>query len=79
MESSGALTYSFIQAMQDEPKLTYGCLLHAMRSAIREAKEGTFGLNNQEFHMDTRQQYANVLHQLLYLYLSFFYQYILIT
>ncbi|XP_061365474.1 metacaspase-1-like [Gastrolobium bilobum] len=60
MESAGALTYSFIQAMQDEPKLiTYGRLLSAMRSTIRGAKEGTFGLNNQELAMETRQQYAH--------------------
>ncbi|KAK7246747.1 hypothetical protein RIF29_41617 [Crotalaria pallida] len=59
MESSGALTYSFIQAMQDEPKLTYGRLLHAMRSKIRETKEGIFGQNNQELHMNTRQQHVN--------------------
>ncbi|CAL0309505.1 unnamed protein product [Lupinus luteus] len=59
MERTGALTYSFIQAMQDKPKLTYGNLLHAMRSKIREAKEGIFGQNNQEYHMNTQQQHVN--------------------
>lgn len=60
MESTGALTYSFIQAMQEEPKLTYGHLLNSMRSRIRGAKEGTFGINHQELGMDNRQQYAHV-------------------
>ncbi|KAK7302530.1 hypothetical protein RJT34_13422 [Clitoria ternatea] len=59
MESAGALTYSFIQAMQDEPNLTYGRLLNSMRSTIRGAKEGTFGLNDQQPIMNTRQQYAH--------------------
>ncbi|MED6108734.1 hypothetical protein PIB30_026821 [Stylosanthes scabra] len=60
MESSGALTYSFIQAMQDEPKLTYGRLLNAMRSTIREAKQGHFGPNHQDYAaMDSRLQYAH--------------------
>ncbi|KAK7328145.1 hypothetical protein VNO77_22241 [Canavalia gladiata] len=59
VESTGALTYSFIQAMQDESNLTYGRLLNSMRSIIRGAKEGTFGLNDQELTMDTRQQYAH--------------------
>ncbi|KAJ1396507.1 Caspase-like domain superfamily [Sesbania bispinosa] len=59
MESSGALTYSFIQAMQDEPKLTYGRLLNVMRSTIRGAKEGTFGPNYQEHALNNRQQYAH--------------------
>ncbi|XP_027339428.1 metacaspase-1-like [Abrus precatorius] len=58
-QSVGALTYSFIQAMQDEPNLTYGRLLNSMRSIIRGAKEGTFGLNHQELTLDTRQQYAH--------------------
>jgi hypothetical protein len=38
--STGALTYSFIQAVQNEPGLTYGRLLNSMRYAIREAKTG---------------------------------------
>ncbi|KAK9286621.1 hypothetical protein L1049_015021 [Liquidambar formosana] len=38
--ATGALTYSFIQAVQNEPGITYGRLLTAMRSAIREAKTG---------------------------------------
>lgn len=58
-ESSGALTFSFIQAMQDEPNLTYGQLLNSMRSTIRGAKENEFGLNDQDHAMNTRQQYAH--------------------
>jgi hypothetical protein len=38
--ATGALTYSFIQAVQNEPGLTYGRLLNSMRYAIREAKTG---------------------------------------
>ena len=71
MESAGALTYSFIRAMQDEPKLSYGRLLNAMRSTIREAKEGHFGPDAQEFGMDTRLQHAHVLHYLLYIVYTF--------
>ncbi|KAK6916129.1 hypothetical protein RJ641_018990 [Dillenia turbinata] len=38
--ATGALTYSFIQAVQNEPGLTYGRLLNNMRHTIREAKTG---------------------------------------
>ncbi|KAK6945743.1 hypothetical protein RJ641_013287 [Dillenia turbinata] len=38
--STGALTYGFIQAVQNEPGLTYGRLLHNMRHTIRETKTG---------------------------------------
>ena len=37
---TGAMTYSFIQAAQNEPGLSYGRLLSAMRTTIREAKTG---------------------------------------
>ncbi|PIA43470.1 hypothetical protein AQUCO_01900102v1 [Aquilegia coerulea] len=37
---TGAMTYSFIQAAQSSPGLTYGSLLIAMRVAIREANAG---------------------------------------
>ncbi|WRX15023.1 hypothetical protein QQP08_007510, partial [Theobroma cacao] len=33
---TGAMTFSFIQAVQHEPRLTYGRLLNAMRNAIRD-------------------------------------------
>lgn len=66
MESAGALTYSFIQAMQVERKLTYGQLLNAMRTSIRGAREGMFGPNQQQHVADNRQQYAHVLHQFSY-------------
>ncbi|XP_051132195.1 metacaspase-1-like [Andrographis paniculata] len=38
--ATGAMTYSFIQAVQNEPGLTYGRLLNAMRQTIREARTG---------------------------------------
>ncbi|KAF6140576.1 hypothetical protein GIB67_013869 [Kingdonia uniflora] len=37
---TGAMTYSFIQAAQSAPGLTYGCLINAMRNAIRQANTG---------------------------------------
>ncbi|MBA0586551.1 metacaspase-3 [Gossypium raimondii] len=37
---TGAMTFSFIQAVENEPVLTYGRLLNAMRNAIRDAKAG---------------------------------------
>ncbi|XP_022762414.1 metacaspase-3-like isoform X1 [Durio zibethinus] len=37
---TGAMTFSFIQAVQNEPGLTYGRLLNAMRNAIRDVKAG---------------------------------------
>ncbi|XP_062079499.1 metacaspase-3-like isoform X2 [Humulus lupulus] len=37
---AGAMTYSFILAVQSEPGLTYGRLMSAMRSTIREAQTG---------------------------------------
>ncbi|KAL1289590.1 metacaspase-1-like isoform X1 [Arachis ipaensis] len=62
MESAGALTYNFIQAMQGEAKMTYGRLLNAMRSTIRNAKEGHFGHQAEEYgygRMDSRLHYAH--------------------
>ncbi|ONH90525.1 hypothetical protein PRUPE_8G059400 [Prunus persica] len=38
--STGALTYSFIQAVENDRGLTYGYLLNAMRQIIREARSG---------------------------------------
>ncbi|KAM1030451.1 hypothetical protein ACFX13_035062 [Malus domestica] len=38
--STGALTYSFIQAAENDRGSTYGSLLNAMRHKIREAKTG---------------------------------------
>ncbi|XP_017971092.1 PREDICTED: metacaspase-3 isoform X1 [Theobroma cacao] len=37
---TGAMTFSFIQAVQHEPRLTHGRLLNAMRNAIRDVKAG---------------------------------------
>jgi len=65
MESAGALTYSFIQAMQVERRLTYGQLLNSMRSTIRGARE-EYGQNKQQYVMDNRQQYAHVFPQFSY-------------
>ncbi|CAA0807335.1 Metacaspase-1 [Striga hermonthica] len=39
---TGAMTYSFIQAAQNEPGLTYGRLINTMRRAIRESEMGYF-------------------------------------
>lgn len=39
---TGAMTYSFIQAAQNEPGLTYGNLLNSMRHVIRDAKAGIY-------------------------------------
>lgn len=43
--STGALTYSFIQAVQNEPGLSYGRLLNAMRRSIRGARTGGLRLS----------------------------------
>ncbi|KAG7977457.1 hypothetical protein I3843_05G032800 [Carya illinoinensis] len=37
---TGALTYSLIQAVEKESRITYGRLIHSMRNAIREARKG---------------------------------------
>ncbi|KAJ3673412.1 hypothetical protein LUZ60_006786 [Juncus effusus] len=39
--STGAMTYSFIQAVESEPGITYGRLLTAMRTTIRENGSGS--------------------------------------
>ncbi|KAK2437342.1 metacaspase-3 [Trifolium repens] len=44
-EVTGALTYSFIQTVQNEPGLTYGHLLSTMRSTIYGTKTGIVTLN----------------------------------
>lgn len=38
--ATGAMTYSFIQAAQNEPGLTYGRLLNAMHQTIRDTNTG---------------------------------------
>ncbi|XP_059648056.1 metacaspase-1-like isoform X2 [Cornus florida] len=59
--STGAMTYSFIQALQNEPGLTYGRLLNVMRNVIREAKTGIrldgpiASLVRKVFHIDLSQ------------------------
>ncbi|XP_027348400.1 metacaspase-3 [Abrus precatorius] len=42
---TGALTYSFIQSVQNEPEVSYGRLLSVMRSTIRGTKTGIVVLN----------------------------------
>ncbi|KAK6156812.1 hypothetical protein DH2020_011060 [Rehmannia glutinosa] len=37
---TGAMTYSFIQAAQDEPGVTYGRLLNVMRQTIHDTEKG---------------------------------------
>ncbi|MED6108736.1 hypothetical protein PIB30_026822 [Stylosanthes scabra] len=59
MESSGVFTYSFIKAMQEDPPLTYATLLTSMRSTIREASKGQFGLIARHNGIDTPLQYAH--------------------
>ncbi|KAK7328144.1 hypothetical protein VNO77_22240 [Canavalia gladiata] len=54
-----ALTYSFLHAMQNEPKLTYGHLLNVMRSINRRTKSRKFDLNGQELAWDTWLQHAH--------------------
>ncbi|KAL5054554.1 hypothetical protein RYX36_035236 [Vicia faba] len=44
-EVTGALTFSFIQTVQNEPGLTYGHLLSTMRSTIYGTKSGIVTLN----------------------------------
>jgi len=41
--STGAMTYSFIKAVESEPGTTYGRLLTAMRATIRD-NGGEFGI-----------------------------------
>ncbi|KAG4958570.1 hypothetical protein AAZX31_13G031000 [Glycine max] len=62
-EATGALTYSFIQTVQNEPGLSYGRLLSAMRSTIRGTKTGIVQLNgpiasllNRLLGLDLRQE-----------------------
>uniref|UniRef100_M1AXU7 Caspase n=2 Tax=Solanum tuberosum TaxID=4113 RepID=M1AXU7_SOLTU len=40
----GALTYSFIQTLEQETKLTYGRLIMSMQNKIQQAQKG-LGLN----------------------------------
>ncbi|KAG8368670.1 hypothetical protein BUALT_Bualt15G0069900 [Buddleja alternifolia] len=47
--ATGAMTYSFIEAAQNEPGLTYGRLLNAMRQTIRDSRTG-FLLNGPVHH-----------------------------
>ncbi|KAI4367483.1 hypothetical protein MLD38_023216 [Melastoma candidum] len=37
---TGAMTYSFIQAMERDPGCTYGCLLNTMRNCINDTRTG---------------------------------------
>ncbi|ESW31111.1 hypothetical protein PHAVU_002G210000 [Phaseolus vulgaris] len=62
-EATGALTYSFIQTVLNEPGLSYGRLLSGMRSTIRGTKTGIVQLNgpiasllNRFLGMELRQE-----------------------
>ncbi|XP_059313754.1 metacaspase-3-like [Lycium ferocissimum] len=58
--ATGALTYSFIQTLEQEPKLTYGRLLMSMHYKIHEAQKG-MGLNGanetQEPQLSSSEQF----------------------
>ncbi|XP_028753149.1 metacaspase-3-like [Neltuma alba] len=58
--NGGALTVSFIQAMKNQPGMSYGHLLHSMRSIVIEAKS-QIGLNayQQRFHINHPQHYVH--------------------
>jgi len=71
-EATGALTYSFIQTVQNEPGLSYGRLLSAMRSTIRGTKTGITQLNgpiasllNRFLGMELRQVLLSLFQTLL--------------
>ena len=38
--STGVMSYSFIKAVETQPRLSYGSLLSAIRSIIHEAQRG---------------------------------------
>ena len=44
--ATGALTYSFIQTVEREPRLTYGRLLSTMRNSISKAQNGFLNFTN---------------------------------
>lgn len=56
--NGGALTSSFIQVMKKQPGITYGKLLHSMRSLVLEANKN-YG-NEKRFHKNHPQHYVNV-------------------
>ncbi|CAI9765369.1 unnamed protein product [Fraxinus pennsylvanica] len=58
--ATGALTYSFIKTLEQEPELTYGRLLIAMRERVRKAPEqvGLKGSHeSQEPQLSTSQMF----------------------
>nr|ANB41193.1 metacaspase 3 [Hevea brasiliensis] len=67
--STGALTYSFIQAVENEPGLTYGRLLNAMRQAIRGAKTGGLRLSGPIAALINRALFNTELTQTIPIYL----------
>ncbi|KAL3843760.1 hypothetical protein ACJIZ3_001163 [Penstemon smallii] len=48
--ATGALTFSFVQALKQEPRLTYGRLLMVMHETIGAVRQGV-GLNSNEPHL----------------------------
>ncbi|XP_027193435.1 metacaspase-1-like isoform X2 [Cicer arietinum] len=64
-----ALTYSFLQVMQDVPKLTYGHLLNTVIFTNQWAKAGKIELKGQDLARNTWQQSHNchLLRSLIFL------------
>lgn len=48
-DATGALTYSLVKTLEQEPKLTYGRLLVALHNRIGAAQE-KLGLSSNESH-----------------------------
>lgn len=57
--ATGALTYSFIQTVEREPRLTYGRLLSTMRNSISKAQNVFLGFTNslQEPQLSSSEQF----------------------
>ncbi|XP_027106256.1 metacaspase-3 [Coffea arabica] len=57
--ATGALTYSFIQTVEREPRLTYGRLLSTMRNSISKAQNGflNFTSSLQEPQLSSSEQF----------------------
>ncbi|KAG8368663.1 hypothetical protein BUALT_Bualt15G0069200 [Buddleja alternifolia] len=56
--ATGALTYSFVQTLRQEPRLTYGRLLISMHNRIRAARDA-IGLNSNAPHLSQEPQLSS--------------------
>lgn len=65
--ATGALTYSLIQAVENEPGLTYGRLLNSMRHAIRSAKTSGLRLSGPIASLINRTLFNTELSQVFYI------------